>query len=807
MLVAALPVSTLSAANYYVSPTGSDLNNGLSPTSPWASVVKVDGTPFAPGDHILFQYGSTFHASLNASSSGTVSAPIVYGAYGNAAAGNPMFSGSDPISNSAFTNSTGTTYQATVSQPVNWVFDNHQFTHEAQDALTLAGAINPADAAADINYVNQTPGSYYYNPANAQLYVNTGSALTGHSLTLAKRANAVFNNGKSNLVFQNLSVSETAQDNGGYGFRAEVGSNIRFENAAAISTGKHAFGAINVTGFVGKNLLANGSPPDLGFGGASAFVAFSDATRRNDTSQWINNTYVNPNGPSAAFISHGDANSIGSVVIQNMVSLGGYGTGIVIYSTGSNEKVVIQGGQLYGSSTEIDTDNSIVNGLTIGGESGSLSINGNHTVVQNSVFAGSAASPFAGHNGALIDGGTNNTIRFNTFLTKAVYGPAIGLLNTGTNTNIYGNIVASPDSTPDPVGLLFNGAGSLKSGLNLFGSAPMFFTGDTIHAVLVNLQQWQAMAHDTNSLVADPAFVDATSGNFSLSQGSRGNGFYHGPLDSSLESANALLGAAHADGSYDAGANPIYGGIGPAITVTGSTTLVGTGTGITLFNSPAVQINAGAVLTLNAPTGHANRSVLVAGTLTFYGSSAAPQGTLDLTGNDLIVHNGDPTVIAAEIAAGFNPEGQAGKQGITTSTASAAKLTALGELLNSDPNGNPIYNTFDGLPVVNTDVLVKYTYFGDANLDGVVDGSDYTLIDAGFGTGLTGWSNGDFNYDGLINGSDYTLIDNAFNSQAVPLNEFASPTATVPEPAAVVAVGCVVLSLLSRRRRNDRGNW
>ena len=55
---------------------------------------------------------------------------------------------------------------------------------------------------------------------------------------------------------------------------------------------------------------------------------------------------------------------------------------------------------------------------------------------------------------------------------------------------------------------------------------------------------------------------------------------------------------------------------------------------------------------------------------------------------------------------------------------------------------------------------MKYTYFGDANLDGVVNASDYTLIDNGFnsqtsGPLLTGWFNGDFNYDGVVNGDDY----------------------------------------------------
>ena len=81
--------------------------------------------------------------------------------------------------------------------------------------------------------------------------------------------------------------------------------------------------------------------------------------------------------------------------------------------------------------------------------------------------------------------------------------------------------------------------------------------------------------------------------------------------------------------------------------------------------------------------------------------------------------------------------------------------------------------TFDGAAVAVGDVEVKYTYYGDANLDGAISAADYLQIDNGFNsqggpTPLTGWSNGDFNYDGKINGDDYTLIDNAFNTQGAP---------------------------------------
>jgi len=63
------------------------------------------------------------------------------------------------------------------------------------------------------------------------------------------------------------------------------------------------------------------------------------------------------------------------------------------------------------------------------------------------------------------------------------------------------------------------------------------------------------------------------------------------------------------------------------------------------------------------------------------------------------------------------------------------------------------------------------------------------------------------NYDGVVNGSDYTLIDNAFNSQrgslaaivAIPTEQIATPT-SVPEPVTLGFAGFAMLALLRRRR-------
>jgi hypothetical protein len=46
---------------------------------------------------------------------------------------------------------------------------------------------------------------------------------------------------------------------------------------------------------------------------------------------------------------------------------------------------------------------------------------------------------------------------------------------------------------------------------------------------------------------------------------------------------------------------------------------------------------------------------------------------------------------------------------------------------------------------------------GDANSDGKVDESDYSIWLSHFGQVITGEANGDFNGDGHVDGIDYTI--------------------------------------------------
>jgi len=71
------------------------------------------------------------------------------------------------------------------------------------------------------------------------------------------------------------------------------------------------------------------------------------------------------------------------------------------------------------------------------------------------------------------------------------------------------------------------------------------------------------------------------------------------------------------------------------------------------------------------------------------------------------------------------------------------------------------------------DVVVKFTYGGDANLDGKITIDDYVKIDTGVAAGRTGWINGDFNYDGNVSIDDYLVIDQNIRTQGPPFGSAA----------------------------------
>jgi hypothetical protein len=164
---------------------------------------------------------------------------------------------------------------------------------------------------------------------------------------------------------------------------------------------------------------------------------------------------------------------------------------------------------------------------------------------------------------------------------------------------------------------------------------------------------------------------------------------------------------------------------------------------------------------------------------------------LDLTNTDMVLdYAGTSPITSVQnlIRSASNGGLWNGTTGITSTSAASVnpKNKGLGAMEASDYKS--IYGanaTFHGQAIDTTAVLVKYTYYGDANFSGSVNFDDYVRTDVGFNTHLSGWVNGDFNYSGEVNFDDYVLIDVSFNTQSgtlSPQREPAPRPVSSPDP-------------------------
>ncbi len=111
-----------------------------------------------------------------------------------------------------------------------------------------------------------------------------------------------------------------------------------------------------------------------------------------------------------------------------------------------------------------------------------------------------------------------------------------------------------------------------------------------------------------------------------------------------------------------------------------------------------------------------------------------------------------------------------------------------------DPNGLDLYYLNGGAP--------KRFVPCDANLDGVVNGGDYTVWADNYQQTGVGQPGGDFNGDGVVDGGDYTLWADSYLPAAGKQAGGAAPAAApVPELAAMGLLALGGCALILRRRR------
>ncbi len=157
-------------------------------------------------------------------------------------------------------------------------------------------------------------------------------------------------------------------------------------------------------------------------------------------------------------------------------------------------------------------------------------------------------------------------------------------------------------------------------------------------------------------------------------------------------------------------------------------------------------------------------------------------GKLDLNDNDIIYSQGLSAGIRFLLSSAYNNGAWTGSKGLTSTAAKNAALTSVKTAIGYGSAFDLGYTTFDGQTVSPGSQLIKYTYYGDSNLDGKVDlGNDFNLFLQGVLTPHSNiWELGDYNYDGGVDFIDFRLFIDGYATQGQPLGGLESVIASSP---------------------------
>jgi autotransporter-associated beta strand protein len=243
---------------------------------------------------------------------------------------------------------------------------------------------------------------------------------------------------------------------------------------------------------------------------------------------------------------------------------------------------------------------------------------------------------------------------------------------------------------------------------------------------------------------------------------------------------------------------------GGKVSVNGGTVILDAAlsAGATTITAGEIQLAPDVTLGSGATTSNVN----------FASLSITGNGVLDLTNNHIIISytaGSDPiATIASYIASGYN-KGHWNGPGIISSTARNPTNGLLYGLGYADGNDFVVKGLASGY------IEIKYTLLGDANLDGVVNGADFSILAANFGLGVTNWDQGNFLYGPSVNGADFAALAANFGQgdsgadltgDLAALQAFAAANgllADLPEPGSL-AILAFAGALTLRRARATR---
>ena len=437
---------------------------------------------------------------------------------------------------------------------------------------------------------------------------------------------------------------------------------------------------------------------------------------------------------------------------------------------------------------------------------GSNSYSGGTTITAGTLRI--ASDTALGSGGSLSFNGTGATLQLGADVTTA----RSYVLNSAGTIDTNGFTLAQNGAISGTGALVKIGDGTLA-----LGGSNSYSGGTTVNNGTLQLGSVNALCSASSGLTMNGGTLDLNgiaTAPVALSGGA-------GALITNMASGTGTLTTTISSGSSVFAGNITDGTGGVALTKEGAGKLILSGslsmTGLNANNGVAELTQSGSIgalsvsgsgaVTLTAHTGGNPYKVIDTSSL-----SIAPGSGMDLWNNAMIVRASGTAQNATNLAA-VQGQVNSAKNGLLWNGVGIGSTTAYNEA--QPPLGtqalalmvydNSVINqsSFEGVtglgyfdgggqPVGYNQVLVKLTYLGDFNADGVINASDYTWLD---GFALSGNVLGDLNGDGFVNATDYTWLDgSALNQGFGVLADSRSGILPLPAPAASLGTGAAPAS-------------
>ena len=321
------------AATYYVDATfGNDAGDGLSPSTAWRTIAKINVFNFTPGDHVLLKRGETWREALKLNVSGALNNPIIFDAYGTGP--NPKLLGSDTKTGGA--NWTQESPNIWFCAGISW--DPEIVFHDGIGSSKRAG-----------KNLLASDWDWFYDATNKRIYFYLAGNPGNHAIEIQRR-NGVDYTAMSHIHLKNLEIAYASTGIGLWGANSWL-----IENVFIHDTGKNGIQGNNSSNSI---TVQNSSIQDWNWVGFAAIagqgenyrnygIHVLDGVSGNSSQNWIisGNTFriVNmKSGEDTSAISI-DQQGHATLIGYNTIRLGNRtGSGIMIWRPKGSGSITVK---------------------------------------------------------------------------------------------------------------------------------------------------------------------------------------------------------------------------------------------------------------------------------------------------------------------------------------------------------------------------------------------------------------------------------------------------------------------------------